>query len=188
MHIERILLGITGASGMLYVPSLLQQLQRQQVQVHGVISPAGEQVLRHELGKEPQELPWVGKWFSADNFAATPSSGSARYDAMVVLPCTMGTLAAIAAGHSTHLIHRAADVTLKERRPLILAVRETPFNRTHLHNMLKVHDAGAILCPPMPAFYAKPATFAEMADNYTGRICDLLGLAEHTYSRWQGEE
>ncbi|WP_028584824.1 UbiX family flavin prenyltransferase [Desulfogranum mediterraneum] len=185
---KRIILGITGATGMLYVPSLLQLLASQQVETHGIISTAGRQVLHYELGLSPDELNGVGKWFKEDNIAAAPASGSARYDAMVVLPCTMGSLAAIAGGFCGNLIHRAADVTLKERRPLILAVRETPLNRTHLKNMLRVHDAGATVCPPMPGFYNQPKDFKAMAINYAGRICDLLGLSDHQGSRWQGVE
>ncbi len=188
MTVKRVLLGVTGATGMLYVPSLLEQLHRQKIEVHSVISTSGAQVLRYELGIDQIDLPYVSQWFAEDNFAAKPASGSARYDAMVVLPCTMGTLAAIASGYSGNLIHRAADVTLKERRPLILAVRETPLNRTHLKNMLTVHDAGATLCPPMPAFYNKPRDFDAMARNYTGRICDLLGLTDNAGERWKGEE
>ncbi len=186
MH-NRILIGITGATGMLYVPSLLQYLEQLQVEVHAVISDAGAQVLQLELGITPQELSGIAQWFRFDNFAALPASGSVLYDGMVILPCTMGTLAAISTGVCGNLIHRAADVSLKEKRKLILAVRETPLNRNHLENMLKAHDAGATICPLMPTFYNKPTSFQEMADNYTGRICDLLGYQGHVYTRWHGE-
>lgn len=186
MENRRIILGITGATGMLYVPPLLRLLAEQGVEVHGIISDAGTKVLRLELGLSVTELQPVQKWFGADDFTAPPASGSALYDAMVVLPCTMGSLAAVAAGFCGNLIHRAADVTLKERRPLILAVRETPLNRTHLENMLKIHDAGATIVPPMPAFYNKPGGFEEMASNFAGRICDQLGLKVNSIKRWQG--
>jgi 4-hydroxy-3-polyprenylbenzoate decarboxylase len=185
---KKILLGITGATGMLYVPAFLEHCSQQNIEVHGIISDAGKQVLQLELQLEHEQLPQVSKWFDQDNFAAPPASGSTLYDGMVVLPCTMGSLAAIAGGFCGNLIHRAADVTLKERRTLVLGVRETPFNRTHLQNMLKVHDAGAVICPLMPAFYNNPSGFKEMAHNYTGRICDLLGVGDHVYSRWIGEE
>jgi 4-hydroxy-3-polyprenylbenzoate decarboxylase len=114
------------------------------------------------------------------------SSGSAGFTAMVVLPCTMGSLAAIAHGICGNLIHRAADVMLKERRPLVLAVRETPLNRTHLTNMLQAHEAGAIICPPMPALYHRPQSLEEMARFYAGRVAALIGLEMEDPPRWQG--
>jgi 4-hydroxy-3-polyprenylbenzoate decarboxylase len=185
---QRIILGITGATGMLYVPALLQLLAAQGVEVHGILSESGRKVLRFELGLSPDQLPRVKQWFAPDDFTAPPASGSALYDAMVVLPCTMGSLAAIANGYCGNLLHRSADVTLKERRPLILAVRETPLNRTHLKNMLAAHEAGAILCPPMPSFYTHPKNLNDIALSFAARICDLLGIAvasEHV-KRWQG--
>ncbi|MCI5224239.1 MAG: UbiX family flavin prenyltransferase, partial [Candidatus Electrothrix sp. AR4] len=133
------------------------------------------------------DLPAISRWFAADDFTAPAASGSALYDAMVLLPCTVGTMGAIAGGYSGNLIHRAADVSLKERRPLILAVRETPLNRTHLKNMLALHDAGATICPPMPSFYLRPADLQTMARQFAGRICDLIGLHLENLPRWQGE-
>lgn len=182
---KKLLLGITGATGMLYVPSLLNRLAAEDCEVHGIVSDAGCKVLRVELGLHPETLPHVSKWFSEHDFTAAPASGSARYDGMIVLPCTMGSMAAIAAGYCGNLIHRAADVTLKEKRPLLLAVRETPLNRTHLTNMLALHDAGAIICPPMPSFYNQPENFEEMADYYTARLCDQLGFRVKGIKRWQ---
>jgi flavin prenyltransferase len=134
----------------------------------------------------PEALPSVERWFAIDDFTAPMASGSSLYDAMIVLPCTVGTLGAIAGGYSGNLIHRAADVTLKERRPLILAVRETPLNRTHLTNMLRVHEAGAIIFPPMPSFYHKPDSLEAMARHYAGRLCDQLGLQVGDMKRWGG--
>jgi len=185
---KRILLGITGATGMLYVPALLDLLASGQVEVHGIVSTAGRQVLQLELGMGPEQLPQVSRWFAADDFTAPPASGSARYDAMVVLPCTVGSLAAIANGFCGNLIHRSADVSLKERRPLLLAVRETPLNRTHLTNMLAALDAGAIICPPMPSFYTHPQGLDDLARNFAARICDQLGIevSAVTIKRWQG--
>lgn len=183
---ERIILAITGATGMLYLEPLLTLLGEQKATVHAVISAAGRQVLRLELGKEPEELPSIERWFACDDFTAPMASGSSLYDAMIILPCTMGTLGAIAAGYSGNLIHRAADVSLKERRPLLLAVRETPFNRTHLTNMLRVHEAGAIIIPPMPSFYQKPKNLEEMARNFAGRLCDQIGIRETGMKRWGG--
>lgn len=183
---RRILLGITGATGMIYVTALLDLLAGQQVEVHGIISDAGRKVLRLEQNLAPAELPKVSRWFAADDFTAPPASGSACCEAMLILPCTVGTLGAIAAGCSANLIHRAADVTLKERRPLLLAVRETPLNRTHLRNMLDLHDAGAIICPPMPSFYLHPADLQAMARQFAGRLCDLIGIRVEGMQRWDG--
>lgn len=181
---ERIILAITGATGMLYLEPLLNILGEQAVTVHAVISAAGRQVLQLELGKEPEDLPNIERWFARDDFTAPMASGSCLYDAMIVLPCTAGTLGAIAAGYSGNLIHRAADVSLKERRPLILAVRETPFNRSHLTNMLLAHEAGAIIFPPMPSFYQKPRNLDEMARNFAGRLCDQIGIRASGLNRW----
>jgi flavin prenyltransferase len=183
---RRILLGITGATGMIYVTALLDLLATQDIEVHAVISDSGRKVLRLEENLSPDELPGISRWFAADDFTALPASGSALYEAMLILPCTVGTLGALAAGCSGNLIHRAADVTLKERRPLLLAVRETPLNRTHLRNMLALHDAGAIICPPMPAFYLHPANLREMAQHFAGRLCGLMGIRIDDLPRWQG--
>jgi 4-hydroxy-3-polyprenylbenzoate decarboxylase len=134
----------------------------------------------------PDALPGVEQRIAAHDFTATPASGSACYDAMIILPCTTGTLGAIAGGYSGNLIHRAADVTLKERRPLVLAVRETPLNRTHLTNMLALHDAGAVICPPMPSFYLDPPDLQAMARQFASRVCDQVGIHIPDIPRWQG--
>jgi 4-hydroxy-3-polyprenylbenzoate decarboxylase len=183
---ERIILAITGATGMLYLEPLLNFLGKETVTVHAVISDAGRQVLQLELDKHPEDLPNIERWFACDDFTAPMASGSSLYDAMIILPCTTGTLGAIAAGFSGNLIHRAADVSLKERRPLILAVRETPFNRTHLTNMLLAHEAGAIIFPPMPSFYQNPRNLEEMARNFAGRLCDQIGIRTPGMKRWGG--
>jgi 4-hydroxy-3-polyprenylbenzoate decarboxylase len=183
-QVERIILAITGATGMLYVSPFLAILQQEKIRVHGVISTAGRKVLKLETGMEPSSLSGIERWFDIDEFTAPIASGSSSYDAMVILPCTVGTLGAIAGGFSGNLIHRAADVTLKERRPLILVVRETPLNRTHLKNMLAVHDAGATLFPPMPSFYHNPESIEAMARQFAGRICDQLGISAPGMKRW----
>ena len=155
---EKYLVGITGASGMLFLLPFLKLLVAQGILVHGICSDAGRNVLAFEEGLTPEKLTCVSQWFDIQDFSAPPSSGSSGYAGMVVLPCSMGTLAAISNGLSLNLIHRAADVLLKERKKLVLAVRETPFNRTHLQNMLQAHDAGAVICPPMPGYYLQPRT------------------------------
>jgi len=184
---KKIILGITGATGPLYALEFLKLMAATDAEVHAIISEAGEQVLRLELGIGKSELsPYVAQWHDIKNFAAPMSSGSSSFDAMAVLPCTMGTLAAIANGLTRNLIHRAADVTLKERRPLVLAVRETPLNRIHLTNMLKADEAGAIICPPMPSFYHKPESLGAMARAFAGRVAALLGFELPDLPRWEG--
>lgn len=185
-HQNKILLGVTGASGMLFLRSFLAMLESMEdVIVHGIISSAGVDVLRMEESVTADQLPKVGNWFAIDDFTAAPASGSSDYSAMVVLPCTMGSLGAIANGLSNNLIHRAADVMLKERKPLVLAVRETPLNRTHLTNMLTLHDAGAVICPTMPSYYFRPKTLAEAADSYSWRLADQLGIEIANRKRWK---
>jgi 4-hydroxy-3-polyprenylbenzoate decarboxylase len=182
---QKILLGVTGASGMLFLRSFLDSLTELDVTVHGVCSASGRDVLQTEQGLRPEELPVVSRWFNHDDLSAPPASGSSDYSSMVVLPCTMGSLAAIAGGLSMNLIHRAADVMLKERRKLVLAVRETPFNRTHLKNMLKAHDAGAVICPTMPSYYLLPTTLEQAAESYSWRLADQLGLTVPNRKRWK---
>ena len=185
---KKILVAVTGASGMLYLQSFLRVIQDLELVVHGICSDAGHKVLGLEKGLIPQELPAVSAWFDCCDFAAPPASGSSGYDAMLVLPCSMGTLAAIAAGISANLIQRCADVMLKERKDLVLVVRETPLNRTHLNNMLAAHDAGAIICPPMPGFYLQPASLEEAADTFSWRLADQIGLDIPGRRRWGTEE
>lgn len=182
---KRIILAVTGASGSLYTMEFLKIMQQMNVEIHGILSDAGRQVMQLESGLGPDDLKeYVTEWHDVHNFAAPMSSGSALFDAMVVLPCTMGTLAAIANGISGNLIHRAADVSLKEQRKLLLAVRETPLNKTHLKNMLKAHEAGATICPLMPSFYHKPKNLEEMARAFSSRLCDLLGFPVVDTPRW----
>jgi 4-hydroxy-3-polyprenylbenzoate decarboxylase len=185
MKSKKVILAITGASGALLALEFLKLMQANGIEVHGMISDAGQKVLELEEGKTWDDIKGLATtWYDVHDFTAPMASGSARFAAMVVLPCSMGTLAAIANGFSGNLIHRAADVTLKERRPLLLAVRETPFNRTHLQNMLRVHDAGATICPPLPSFYHKPESLAAMARIFGGRLADLLGIDIEGQPRW----
>ncbi|MBU0484682.1 MAG: UbiX family flavin prenyltransferase [Proteobacteria bacterium] len=181
---KRIILAITGATGTLYALEFLKLMKELNVEVHGLVSDAARKVMELELGSDIDLSEYTDHWHDVHDFTAPMASGSAAFDAMVVLPCSMGSLAAIANGISANLIHRAADVTLKERRPLILAVRETPFNRTHLKNMLKANDAGAIICPPMPAFYHKIDDFNDLARIFAGRLAGLLGVQVPDQPRW----
>lgn len=172
---------------MLFVTSFLNALAGLKIDVHGICSEAGRNVLQMEQNLLPEQLPLVSRWFSPADMSAPPASGSSDYSAMVVLPCTMGSLAAIAQGLSINLIHRAADVMLKERRRLVLAVRETPLNRSHLQNMLAVHDAGAVICPTMPSYYLRPASLEEAASTYAWRLADQLGLDIPGRKRWNND-
>lgn len=184
---RKVLIGITGASGMIFVKPFLDLLKDEPtISVHGIISESGRQVLKYEADLETEDLDCVNQWFGIDNFAAPPSSGSSGYDCMVILPCTMGTLGAIASGLSQNLIHRAADVMLKERKKLILSVRETPLNRNHLNNMLKIHDAGAMIFPPMPSYYLKPQSLEEAALTYCWRLAEHIGIEVENRKRWEG--
>lgn len=185
---RRIVLAVSGASGMPYALTLARALAAAPgVQTHLILSDAARVVLARESDATPADLAALAHTtHDAANFAAPPSSGSWRHAGMVVCPCSMATLAAIASGAGTNLIHRAADVTLKERRPLVLVTRETPLSRIHLENMLRATDAGATILPASPGFYHRPASVQDLADQLCGRILDTLGIA-HSLSRpWEG--
>jgi 4-hydroxy-3-polyprenylbenzoate decarboxylase len=185
---RRLLVAITGASGAVYGLRLLQTLQGVPgVQVHAVVSDAGWLTLRHELNLAPEALrPLVHTLHDAANLGAGPASGSFRCQGMVVAPCSMRTLAAIAHGLSDNLVTRAADVMLKERRPLVLMTRETPLHLGHLRNMTAVTEMGAIVCPPMPAFYLHPQSLDDIVDASVARVLDLLDVPHTLSRRWQG--
>jgi flavin prenyltransferase len=197
---KSITLGITGASGSVYAQRLLVHLNEspQVSRIDLVISQAGVRVTGEELGinvagKEPRvarEL--IGKVtdkvivHSPSDIGATIASGSYLSDAMVIVPCSMGSLAAIASGISRDLIHRAADVMLKENRPLILVPRESPFNAIHLENMLKLARLGVRIIPAMPSFYHHPETIDDLIEHFTHRLLDHLGVAHEQETRWEG--
>jgi 4-hydroxy-3-polyprenylbenzoate decarboxylase len=185
---RRLLVAITGASGAVYGLRLLQALQHAPgVQTHAVVSDAGWLTLRHELNLAPEALrPLVHTLHDAANLGAGPASGSFRCQGMVVAPCSMRTLAAIAHGLSDNLVTRAADVMLKERRPLVLMTRETPLHLGHLRNMVSVTEMGAIVCPPMPAFYLHPQSLDDIVDASVARVLDLLDVPHTLSERWQG--
>jgi flavin prenyltransferase len=182
---KKIVIAVTGASGSIYAKLLLQELQQMAHQITDVgivMSDNAKQVWQFELGDDSyQQLPY--RFYDKHDFMAPFASGSARYDTMVVIPCSMGTLGRIAAGISDDLITRAADVVLKERRRLILVARDTPLNLIHIHNMQTVTEAGGIICPAVPSFYSKPQTIEEVALTVVNRVIDLMGL-EHQSYRW----
>jgi len=183
---RKIVIAITGASGAIYAKLLLekmQQLNNQVKEIAVVMSDNAKDVWKFELDDESyNNLPF--KIYSKQNFMAPFASGSAGFDTMVIVPCSMGTLGRIAGGISDDLITRAADVVLKERRKLILVARDTPFNLIHIRNMQTVTEAGGIICPAIPSFYSKPQTIEELAMTVVNRVIDLMGLENDSY-RWQ---
>lgn len=183
---RRIVLAVTGASGMEYARSLARALRSVPgLELHGIVSDAARQVFRHELDADPGELASsFHVLHDAENIAAGPASGSWEHSGMVVCPCSMASLAAIATGAGTNLIHRAADVTLKERRTLVLVTRETPLNDIHIENMLRARRAGAVIMPPCPGFYHRPQSIEDFVAQFTGRVMEQLALPHDLYTRW----
>ena len=185
---RRLLVAITGASGAVYGWRLLQVLGAMpDVQVHAVVSDAGWLTLRHELDVRADTLrPLVHALHDAAHIGAGPASGSFRCSGMVVAPCSMRTLAAIAHGLSDNLVTRAADVMLKERRRLVLMARETPLHLGHLRNMTAATEMGAIVCPPVPAFYLRPQSVEDIVNASVARVLDLLDVPHTLSERWAG--
>lgn len=182
---HKIVVAVTGASGSLYAKVLFEKLQgliEQIAEVGIVMSDNAKEVWKFELGNSDYEKLSF-KFFKKDDFYAPFASGSAKYNVMIVCPCSMGTLARIASGISNDLTTRAADVTLKERRKLILVTRDTPLSLIHINNMKTVTEAGGIICPASPSFYSKPNNFEELASTVVDRVLDLAGLQLDSY-RW----
>ena len=185
---RRLVVGVSGASGMPLTLRLLQALQRPDVELHLVISSGAKRVLREEGGIAPEDLArYARAVHPADDMAAGPASGSWRHDGMIVCPCSMSSLASIASGAGANLLHRAADVTLKERRPLIIVARETPLNLLHIENMRRLVLAGATIMPFVPAFYALPQTIDDMLLHFCGRLLDQLGVETGMIRRWRDD-
>jgi 4-hydroxy-3-polyprenylbenzoate decarboxylase len=178
----KIAVAITGASGSIYARGLLKRLASIDVEVHLVWSDNARTVWKHELGTEDYSDFTFRTWDKGD-FMAPFASGSAQFDALIICPCSMGTLGRIACGISNDLITRAADVMLKERKKLICVVRETPYNLIHLKNMTAVTEAGGIICPATPSFYSNPTTIEEVADTVVQRAMQLAGLPVKCY-KW----
>ena len=183
----RIVVGITGATGAIYGVRLLERLKLLGAQTHLVASPAGVLNVHHELGLDRKALEALADVaYNPADVGAALASGSFVTDAMVVAPCSMKSLAAIAHGLSDNLLSRAADVTLKERRRLVLMVRETPFNLAHLRNMTSVTEMGGIIFPPLPAFYHRPQNIDDLVNDTVERVLGLLGLAAAAPKSWTG--
>ena len=195
-------LAITGASGTAYAHRTLQLLAESGAlqTVNLIISDTAVTVAKIEMGVNIRDAASVNEWLGLpqdskfirfwrlDNFAAKPSSGSNKQVGMIVVPCSMGTLGAIASGAGTNLIHRAADVCLKERRPLVLVPRETPYNAIHLENMLRLTHAGASILPASPGFYHRPKSIEELVEHLCFRILDQFDIPHSKKSQWTGEE
>lgn len=185
---KRLVIAMTGASGALYGVRLLEQLRKSGgVETHLMISDAAALNLHHELDIKRKEVEALADVVhSVRDIGACVASGSFHTDGMVVAPCSMKTLASVAHGMCDNLITRAADVMLKERRRLVLMVRETPFNLAHLRNMTAVTEMGGIIFPPLPALYQRPQTVSEMVDHTVGRILDLLSVEQTLAPEWMG--
>lgn len=185
---EKLLVGITGASGAIYAWKLLKILKEIPVRVEVIITEAGKLVFKHELEKDWMELHSLAeRVYEEREISAPPASGSASYWGMIIIPCSMGTLGGLASGQTRNLLLRAGDVVLKERKPLVLVVRETPLNLIHLQNMVTLTLAGAIIFPAMPGFYSKPKDLEELIESFVMRLLGFLKLKDYTY-QWQGLE
>jgi 4-hydroxy-3-polyprenylbenzoate decarboxylase len=183
----RLIIGITGATGAIIGVRLLQALRQAKVETHLVMSRWAVRTLTHETDYTVEAVQQLADFnYRADDQGAAISSGSFLTDGMIVCPCSARTLGAIAHGYGDHLIHRAADVILKERRKLVLAVREAPLNEIHLENMLKLSRMGATILPPVPAFYNRPLTIDDLIDHIVMRILDQFNIHLNLRTRWDG--
>ncbi len=181
----RLIVGISGASGAIYGVRLLMMLRQMPVETHLVITRSAELTLSLEAGLKPDEVKALADVvYAIGNMAAPIASGSFRTIGMIVAPCSVRSMAEIATGATTTLLARAADVALKERRRLVLMVRETPLHTGHLRAMTALSEIGAVIAPPVPAFYARPQNFEDMVDHTLGRVLDLFGLDSGTVRRW----
>jgi 4-hydroxy-3-polyprenylbenzoate decarboxylase len=184
---RRLVIGITGATGTILGVRLLEALRTTEVETHLIVSRWGARTLVHET---PYSLDQVRRLatrsYAENDQGAAVSSGSFLTEGMVIVPCSARTLSAVAHGHCENLVQRAADVVLKERRRLVLAVREAPLNDIHLENMLKLSRMGAVIAPPVPAFYTRPKTLDEVVDHTVARLLDLFGIHLEA-ARWSGE-
>lgn len=185
---QRLIVAITGATGAIYGVRLLEHLRKHgQVETHLMVSEAGVLNLHQELDMRRKDVEALADVVhNVRDVGACIASGSFASTGMVVAPCSMKTLAAVAHGLSDNLITRAADVVLKERRRLVLMVRETPFNLAHLRNMTAVTEMGGVIFPPLPGFYQRPASMEEMVDHTLGRVLDMLGISMQLTPEWQG--
>jgi len=185
---RRLVVGITGASGVIYGIRLLEALKSSGIESHLVLTRAAEMTIAYETDRDIKDVKALAdKVYAIGDIGAAISSGSFQTLGMVVMPCSMKSLAEIATGVTGSLLSRAADVTLKERRRLVLVPRETPLHLGHLRNMTAVTEMGAIVAPPMPGFYAMPQSLEDVIDHTVGRVLDLIGLDSGLVKRWTGK-
>lgn len=184
----RFVIGITGASGSIYGLRLIEVLKDAGHEIHAVVTESGWRVLQYECGVTQTDFATrVDRLYDVADIGAAIASGSFLMDAMVVVPCSMKTVGSIANGISDNLLTRAADVTMKEGRQLLLVPRETPLHAIHLENLLKLSRLGVKIVPACPAFYHRPQNVADIVDMLVGKICDALRVEHHLFARWQGE-
>jgi 4-hydroxy-3-polyprenylbenzoate decarboxylase len=182
----KLVVAITGASGVIYGKRLLEVLKEKNVETHLIISRIATKLIEYELGTKLENVEKLAAHaYSADDLFAPVASGSFKTDGMVIIPCSMKTMAGIANGYSDNLILRAAEVALKEKRKLILVPRETPLSSIHINNMLKLSRLGAIIVPAMPAYYHKPKDIDDLVDFIVGKVLDLLGIEHKLFKRWR---
>lgn len=182
-----LIVGMSGGSGVIYGVRLLEVLKRLKVEAHLVVSTAAQETLAIETNHKIRHVESLATHvYRFNDIAAAPASGTFRTQGMVVIPCSMKTLAGIASGYSDNLLLRAAEVTLKERRPLVLVPRETPLTTIHIENMLRVAQAGAIVLPAMPGFYDRPKTLDDLVNHVVGKVLDVLNIDHDLYGQWTG--
>ena len=183
---RKILIGISGASGVVYGIRLLETLAELEIESHLILSKAAEMTIAYETDHTPKSIRSLADvCYPVGDLGAACSSGSFPTEGMIIAPCSMKSLAEIATGVTSTLLTRAADVVLKERRRLVLMVRETPLTNVHLRNMLTVSEMGGIIAPPVPAFYTRPESLDQIVDHSIGRVLDLFGLESGKVNRWK---
>lgn len=181
-----VVVAITGASGVIYGIRLLQVFKELGVESHLIITPVAEYIIESESQFTVSQVRKIAnRWYDVTDFKAPITSGSFGIDAMVIAPCSMKTLAGVGHGFSTNLVLRAADVTIKERRPLVIVPRETPLSIIHIRNMLLLAEAGVVIVPPVPAFYTKPKTIDDIVNHTVGKVLDILHIEHRLYKRWE---
>jgi 4-hydroxy-3-polyprenylbenzoate decarboxylase len=186
--VVKIVIGINGSSGVIYGIRLLRVLEEiEDLETHLVVTRAGEQTIEIETEYKASEVRTLADYcYRIDDLAACLASGSFKHDGMIVAPCSMKTLSALAHSYAGNLLTRAADVTLKERRRLLLLVRETPLHLGHLKNMVSITKMGGIIMPPIPAFYHRPRTLQDIVDHTIGKALDLFNIEHNLFDRWSG--
>ena len=183
-----LIIGITGASGVIYGIRLLEVLSaNKDIETHLVISEAGETNIKYETNWKIEDIKALADYsYDIKDVGARPASGSFKTDGMIVIPCTVKTMSALANSYNENLLIRAGDVTLKERRKLVLVVRETPLHLGHIRNMERLAEMGAIIMPPVPSFYHRPKTVQDIVDHTLGKILDIFGINHSLFQRWSG--